>query len=144
MSFILFLSGSVSASGDDKRLEFSVKETNYSGWMALRLELKNLTDDTLVFLTDNCDHNGLYGIDGEGATIETAACYLLAYEFIALAPHSTYQETKYVKISSLKKDESFRVRINLAEPKERHDPKIASKEKDIKKEALYSNYIQVK
>jgi hypothetical protein len=150
--FVLVMMGSTYVSGDN-RLEFIVKEarkdTVNHGQARVSLELKNLTDDTLVFLTWTCDpFFGLLSIDGQNVFLDQIGCDQNGPTFLNLLPHSSYQETVYMRIN--KPDTiipAFRVRINLIEPKEKYNiikAYEATNETDKKQFSLLTDYIQIK
>ena len=145
--FVFAIIGSTYASGD-KRLEFSVKEAGLENSNKARahvtLELTNLTDDTLTFLTWTCHHEGLFSIDGDGVFLNSIKCFLSNPTFLKLSPHSSYKET--INAFSLKKDKKFspfKVRINLVEPNEKSDPFMAAMETDKKEFSILSDYIKI-
>jgi len=140
------------ASGDN-RLEFIVKETSKDksnpSQAHVTLELKNLTDDTLVFLTWSCDRFlRLLSIDGQNVDLDQIGCEQNGPSFLKLLPHGSYQETVEIRIN--KPDTiipAFRVRINLIEPKEKYNiikAYEATNETDKKQFSLLTDYIQIK
>ena len=149
--FVFAIIGSTYASGD-KRLEFSVKEasrdTLHPEVASVTLELKNLTDDTLVFLTMRCNRfSSLLSIDGSHVFLDSHRfdCDKNGPIFIKLRPHDSYRET--IKVWGEKEDTIipvFRIRIDLTEPKEKYDYIAAMHEKDPKHFSLLTDYINIK
>ena len=147
--FVLAIIGSTYASGD-KRLEFSVKQarkdTSHPGAVRVKLELKNLTDSTLTFLTDGCGHQTLFTLEGDSLFIGNLPnCIWLGISFIKVLPHDTYEETIYVETERKNANfQPFRVRINLREPKKKSNLLKAYKEKKPKQFSFWADYITIK
>ena len=147
--FVFAIIGSTFASGDG-RLEFSVKQvrrdTLYPGIARVKLELKNLTDSTLTFVTDGCGHQTLFTLEGDSLFIGNLPnCIWPGISFIKVLPNDTYEETIYVETEQKNANfQPFRVRINLREPKKKSNLLKAYKEKKPKQFSLWSDYITIK
>ena len=145
--FIFAIIGSTYGSGDS-RLEFSVKKTIQDTLhpVHVTLELKNLTDDTLTFLTNSCNRPSLFSIEG-GRIFESIwdDCFGNKTIFLRVLPRQSYTETiSVINERSDVKFLPFRIRINLVEPKEEHNLSKAIKEKNKKEFSLWTDYIQFK
>jgi hypothetical protein len=146
--FVLLFSKMSFASGD-KRLEYSVKSTSLDktkpGQAKVILELKNLTGDTLIFLTWSCrPFRSLLSIDEEEVSLSPITCSGNSPAFLKLLPHSSHLDTIEVKSNRTDLISPFRVKINLVEPKEKSDAGIAQKEAEKKKFSFLTDYINIK
>ena len=145
----VFLFSKMSFSAGDKRLEYSVKGTSADkakpGQAKVILELKNLTGDTLIFLTWSCHpFRSLLSIDEEEVSLAPIACSGNSPAFLKLLPHNSYMDTVEVRSNRDNMIYPFRVKINLVEPKEKGNAGLAQKEADKKRFSFLTDIISVK
>lgn len=147
--FILLFSEFSFASGD-KRLDFSMKSANMDNSKPSQakvvLELKNLTSDTLTFLTWSCAPiQSLLSIDEEDVSLNGIDCDKNVPTFLRILPHQSRVETVLVRSSRADGRVSpFKVKINLIEPQEKHNPSVAKTEANGKRFSLATELIEIK
>jgi hypothetical protein len=146
----LVLFSTISFAAGDPRLDLSVKskvmDKTKPGQAKVTLELKNMTGDTLTFLTWSCDpiRSMLY-IDEEDVSMAGAGCTKNFPMLLKLLPHLGYTETIVVKSSRTDGAFSpFKIKMTVTEPKEKYKADIAKKEADKKKFALATEMIDIK
>jgi len=121
-------------------------DTVYPSQVSVSLELRNLTDDTLTFLTNSCNHPSLFSIEDDRIYVpDEGDCFNNKTIFLRLLPRQSYRGT--IGFISLRSDAKFlpsKIKVNLVEPKEKYNLIKAIKEKNKKQFSLWTDYNQLK
>lgn len=148
--FFLFalLFSHLSFAAGDKRMDFSAKnagkDLSVAGQTKVVVELKNLTTDTLVFLSWSCEPvRSLLSIDEEDVTLAPTLCYKNGPMLLRLMPHESRRDTIAVRGRADGGVAPFKLKINLVETKEKNNLALAQKG-EKKNFSLVTDVIEIK
>jgi hypothetical protein len=133
----------------DKRLKISIKEVGkinyYQRYSSAKitLELKNLSSDTLTFLTWSCDCEGLFSIDEKDVHLNSWECMVNNPVLLKIPPYDVFARVIEI-VNPSENIQPFRIKANLVKPREKNDPNKAQSEFLKKEFSLQTDYIQIK